>query len=226
MPEFQVYSLLGIHMKHLRNVLMLFLSLQSVSALAAQQTCAELLALKPNEDVSRCECGKVLSNVEIAAPKGMRLAAICGLVAIEYRPDLHYRAIDLSKERISPDKRVDYFGRFIFSGTVVVSGEVRYDPASDVADMFFVPQPSLAPYESRFSGYYAELDLHSHLYGKQFNLPENEDPHIATCKRATAKIKLRGIEVDLWETHERLDPIGLEVLSKSDFAKVKCLRTQ
>jgi len=197
----------------------LALALVTWKVAADEDQCGTLTARSVGQP---CQCGSTLSNLKVAAPKGMVLKAVCGLFA-------GARPIDLRTEKVSLDKYPAsgnyYSGELYFAGTIVVNGVVRIE-ASDAGFLWFYPETSLAPYKSVFAHSYDRVLKLDRDIPKAFGLPKDiGDPRwfTSTCSRAAARLRLSAIEVELSEQDSQgAYAIGVEVLSHSSFKKEKC----
>src|SRR6266571_6104800 len=129
-------------MKFFPHWLFLALALIPGYVAADQDQCGGRSTIRPGDvfDGDSCQCGSVLSNLTVAAPRGMRLKAACQLEATESGG--RSRPVDLKKGQVSLDKfsaSGNYFdGTLLFSGTIVVDGVVKVVP-SDAGNIFVFP---------------------------------------------------------------------------------------
>jgi hypothetical protein len=168
-----------------------------------------------------CQCGSVLSNLKVTIPKGTRLERVCSLRYYpstdkkennlpsdesgptgSYPLDLKHSKASLDDHKPSGDYPIaDIIGGIEISGELILSGIVVVNP-SDAGIMFFDPAPKqiVFPRETVFTKKFRQFKLGKDDDLKHFKVTkEILKTSYSECWEAKAKIKLRGIRVEISE---------------------------
>jgi hypothetical protein len=200
----------------IQKYLLLFaIALFPATTFAEQKPC-EALSSKWGSGAT-CQCGNVLSNLKVTAPKGFRLKDVCQFRHYPFEADLKNIGpkdrkaslgdsgpsgsypLDLKHNKASLDESSpsgEYpIGTIYLSGELFLTGTVVVDP-SDSGTMFFYPTPKqfTFPRETVFAKRFRSFKLGSKEDLKNFNVTKEM---LSRCWEAETKIRLRDIAVEL-----------------------------
>ena len=206
-------------MGHLTLRIFVLFTLAIAPCLAEQNFCGAKFG-HVNE---ACLCGDSLGNLTVATPRGMALEAVCGLAEMNLGVP---RPIDLTSEKISLDTFTQdggyYWGTFIFTGTIEVTGVLDFAP-SDSGIWWFVPDASLRPYQSIFADIYSALLLDKELPRDPPGLPSDLVPQAGfyNCLRTPMKISFDRLDVEI-SNREGAYVHGLKLMAPFKYEKTAC----
>ena len=145
-----------------------------------------------------CNCGAQLKNLEITPPNGMKVMSAC----LSDQTSSPERVIDLSKEKISLDKRSDsgnISGTVYLSGNLIITGEVYVDEGPS-GSAWFTPYWEFSKLNTDFS---RELSYFKLLNDDEL-IPFKIDRDLLNkgCSRAPATIEIDGFRVLIGGTDE------------------------
>ncbi len=177
-----------------RHVLLLVLGLCSFGVQAQPLNCKAQAAKLSTEagKAVRCFCGNELDNLRLTLPKGLKVAAACGLA------DARGAAIDLDSQKLSldaGDKKTYPSGTIYLSGSVALEGVVTVNP-SEAGDMWFESAPQTSGSEFVRKHLASNIRLGSAEDYRAFKAPK---PEVLTpvCFNAPASISASELEVRL-----------------------------
>jgi hypothetical protein len=164
-------------------------------ASANDTSCSQISDLQ-NLDLSECECGKHLSRLPIAAPKGMRLIAACGYKKEEF---------------------IGVVGDFYFKGKATIKGEVRHvnSTASGGSVMF---DALASGQQSQFSSAIRSLSFEDDTDANQkFKLPPVSEQSPCLAAEAVVNVTLLHVKAAYESDEEGNYPKTFEVLKVGQY---------